>query len=404
MNAETSSGTLLVVNCGSSSLKMAVYTADTETLLASALAERLGTAQARIVIKQPQAVQLPIPAPADHDTAIAAVIDQFRALGVMNEAPLGIGHRTVHGGELFTEASLIDETALDHMRACIPLAPLHAPANLSGIEATRRLFPDTPQVAVFDTAFHQTLSRRAYLYALPYELYENHGVRRYGFHGTSHRFITQSLAHKLDLAENQVSLICAHLGNGCSITAVRDGCSVDTSMGLTPLEGLVMGTRSGDVDPGLFDFLGRLGHNSTAIDRMLNRESGLQGLSGLSNDMRTLEQAAAQGHERARLAIDIFCFRLAKYIGAMMVSLNRLDGLVFTGGIGENSALVRAQTLSHLCLLGFELDEDANREHGQTRNGCISAVGTRPVWVIPTNEELLIARDTLSLIRHATSI
>lgn len=392
------SNTLLIVNSGSSSVKLALYDALTEQLLTTALAERLGTTEARLVIKQPDSVKYTIPSPGKHQQAIQEALTRFKQAGFLEQIPAGIGHRVVHGGEAFTQSARIDASTLTTIEKCIPLAPLHNPANLAGIQALQELFPKVPQVAVFDTAFHQSMTPTAYLYALPYALYEQQGIRRYGFHGTSHRFITQELANRLEKPAAATSLICAHLGNGCSITAIHNGKSVDTSMGFTPLEGLVMGTRSGDIDPGLFDFMIGLGYQPEGISHLLNRESGLLGISGLSNDMRTLEQAASQGHVRAALAIDIFCFRLARYVGAMMASLQQLDGLVFTGGIGENSPHIRAKTLQHLSLLGFRLDHDSNRSHGQNRLGRIDQGNSHPIWVIPTNEELLIARDTRALI------
>ncbi len=271
---------------------------------------------------------------------------------------------------------------IDAIEACSSLAPLHNPANLAGIHAMQALYPNCPQVAVFDTAFHQTLPEAACHYAVPHTLYRDYGVRRYGFHGTSHRWILHQASHRLRKPPEQTSIVSAHLGNGCSVTAVRDGQSVDTSMGLTPLEGLVMGTRSGDVDPGLFDFLLRRGYTAEDIHHMLNHESGLLGLSGVSHDMRTLTEAAADGHEKADLAVNVFCFRLARYIGAMMASLDRLDALVFTGGIGENSTLVRERTLARLGVFGLTSES---------------------TMVIPTDEEQMIAQDTQRLTQGTRS-
>ncbi len=265
------------------------------------------------------------------------------------------------------------------------------------------LFPNVPQVAVFDTAYHQTLPERAYRYALPERCYSDWGVRRYGFHGTSHYFMAHEAARLLDKTPATTSIISAHLGNGCSITAIQNGLSVDTSMGLTPLEGLVMGTRSGDVDPGLFDYLASRGMSASDVHEMLNKESGLQGLSGQTNDMRTLCELADHGHEPSQLAIDVFCFRLARYIGAMTASLTKLDALVFTGGIGENSARIRQDTARHLRLLGIELDPDLNEHHGRWSDGRISSPDSRyPALVIPTNEELVIAREAARLAAAGT--
>ncbi len=389
---------ILVINCGSSSLKLAVFNEQLENT-ASGLAERLGQAGATARFKTPD-TEVTLPAGADHQQALEAMVDTLRSRGLLSGTPLAIGHRVVHGGETFREAALIDDQVQQAIEDCASLAPLHNPVNLTGIRATRALFADVPQVAVFDTAFHHTLPEHAYRYALPDRFYQEWGVRRYGFHGTSHYFMLSETARLLDRSPSTVSLISAHLGNGCSVTAIRDGESVDTSMGLTPLEGLVMGTRSGDVDPGLFDFLRNKGVSGEEVHRILNNESGLLGLSGESNDMRTLEELAASGNQQAALAIDVFCFRLARYIGAMCASLERLDALVFTGGIGENSANVRARTLAHLQLMGFSLDDSRNQQHGRNSNHDISDDQSRfPVMVIPTNEERVIAGEALKAAR-----
>ncbi|WP_417567734.1 acetate/propionate family kinase [Marinobacter sp.] len=388
--------TVLVVNCGSSSLKLALFDGK-HRKLASAIAERLNQTDAFARIDSDEQ-NIPLKPGAPHDEALEALIGAFRERKVMTSLPVAIGHRVVHGGETFREAALIDEGVVSAIEDCAGLAPLHNPVNLSGIRATLALFPGIPQAAVFDTAFHQTLPKRAFLYALPEAWYRNWGVRRYGFHGTSHAFMAVEAARLLGKTPATTSVISAHLGNGCSIAAIRDGLSVDTSMGLTPLEGLVMGTRSGDVDPGLFDFLRSKGVAADEVHRVLNQESGLLGLSGQTNDMRSLCQLADHGHEPSQTAIDVFCFRLARYIGAMMASLRHLDALVFTGGIGENSARVRQETISHLRLMGFELSEDLNKHHGEISDGRIDSSGSRfPVMVIPTNEELVIAREASRL-------
>lgn len=387
---------VLVVNCGSSSLKLALFDKQ-HRKLASALAERLNQpdAYARISGNNHQISLAP---EASHDQALEALVGEFRNQGLMASAPTAIGHRVVHGGETFREAVLINDGVVDAINNCAGLAPLHNPVNLSGIRATLVLFPGVPQAAVFDTAFHQTLPERAFLYAVPRAWYQDWGVRRYGFHGTSHAFMAAEAARILDKPASSTSIISAHLGNGCSITAIRDGASVDTSMGLTPLEGLVMGTRSGDVDPGLFDFLRGKGISAEEVHRVLNQESGLLGLSGQTNDMRSLCELADDGHEPSKLAIEVFCFRLARYIAAMMASLHRLDALVFTGGIGENSARVRQLTLGHLQLLGFETDPGLNHEHGKSSLCRIDSEKSRfPILVIPTNEELVIAREASRL-------
>lgn len=395
--------TLLVVNCGSSSVKLALYDQRAEKLIASAIAENLKSADARLKIIFPRPSEQALPAPGSHQQGIEACLDCFRAQHWLARAPLGIGHRVVHGGESFTASALIDDDVLQAIENCAALAPLHNPANLTGIALLRQIFPRVPQVAVFDTAFHQTLPEYAYLYALPYGLYQDYGVRRYGFHGTSYRHALSQLARDLGKPAAETSLVCAHLGNGCSVAAIRNGQSVDTSMGMTPLEGLVMGTRSGDVDPGLFDFLKKRGFTAEQTHHMLNHDSGLLGLSGYSNDMRTLEAAQDRGEKAAIRAIDVFCFRLARYIGAMLVSVNQPDALVFTGGIGENSATVRARTLAHLQGLNFHFDNRANQDHGQARQGEIQAEGSRRIKVIPANEELMIAADTRTLITAAAN-
>ena len=298
------------------------------------------------------------------------------------------------------------------MRSFSHLAPLHNPANLAGIEAVRALLPDLPQVAVFDTAFHQTMPPHAFRYAVPEEWYTRYGVRRYGFHGISHRFVSEQAAVVLGRPPGELRLVTAHLGNGCSATAVRDGVSVDTTMGLTPLDGLVMGTRSGDVDPGLLSYLaGRTSMGVDELTRALNLESGLEGLSGVGNDMRTVEAAAAGGNERARLALEVFVHRLSKAIAGLVVGLQRLDALVFTGGIGENSAVVRSLVLRQLGFLGLAEDVQANADHGRRTGGRISVAGPVLALVVPTDEELLIARDTARVIAagrrsfaHATPV
>ena len=388
--------TLLVVNCGSSSLKIALFDHNRQKI-ASMLAERLNTPNACYRIGKQQGVTGLAP-DATHREALAVLVDITQKKGLMPNNPVAIGHRVVHGGEAFREAVLVDDGVLAAIEACHSLAPLHNPVNLEGIMATRELFPLVPQVAVFDTAFHQTLPEHAFHYALPQNYYRDWGVRRYGFHGISHAYMLQQAALCLKQSTAESSIISAHLGNGCSITAIRDGKSVDTSMGLTPLEGLAMGTRSGDVDPGLFDYLQNKGISAKQLHNELNHSSGLLGLSGQTNDMRTLSDLAGQGDLSAQLAIDVFCFRLAKYVAAMMASLNRLDALVFTGGIGQNSARVRQQTVNHLTLLGFAIDEHDNDDNGLNRNGRIDCGKSRfPILVIATDEERVIAGEAARL-------
>ena len=386
---------LIVINCGSSSLKFAVFAVDGETVLLKGLAERLGSTEAALKIdRNGETTVIPIPA-ASHHTALGEVIARMTGLH-----PVGIGHRVVHGGEEFTGSVVIDDGVLAAVERCSSLAPLHNPVNLIGVRTARELFPDLPQVAVFDTAFHQTLPPEAFHYAIPYEHYENLKVRRYGFHGTSHHYVSLEAARLLERCPQDTSLITMHLGNGCSACAVKDGRSVDSTMGLTPSEGLVMGTRSGDVDPALHQFLqDQTGMRLSEITAMLNSRSGLLGLSGLSNDMRTLAEAAASGHSRARLAIEVFCYRLAKSVCGLMAALDRIDALVFTGGIGENSAAVRTLTTAHMKILDIDLDERKNARHGRNDGGRISSSDSLiPCLVIPTNEELMIARETLRLI------
>lgn len=388
---------ILVINCGSSSIKFALVDPDQPEFAISGLAERLGSEDAalhwqRDGIKHTQA----IPGD-DHRAALVHLLQRVQETtgGQLH----GIGHRIVHGGEHFTSAQRLDNQVIAAIRAVAPLAPLHNPAGLLGIEAALALYPQLPQVAVFDTAFHQSLPEHAFRYAVPEALYREHGVRRYGFHGTSHRFVSARAAELTGMAVGNSAWLVAHLGNGCSTCAVVNGQSRDTSMGLTPLEGLVMGTRSGDVDPNLHSHLSRtLGWSLEQIDRMLNHDSGLLGLSGLSNDMRSLEQARAEGHVGATLAIEVFCYRLAKSLAAMSCALPRLDGLLFTGGIGENSPLIRSKTVAHLRLLGLKLDEAANERCLRGVSGPIHAQNHTRVLVVPTNEERQIALDTLALL------
>ncbi|MGB0257823.1 MAG: acetate/propionate family kinase, partial [Coraliomargarita sp.] len=315
-----------------------------------------------------------------------------------NSRVVAVGHRVVHGAEEFSGSVLVCDSVLAALERCSALAPLHNPANIAGIRAAQKVFPAIPQVAVFDTAFHQTLPKYAYLYAVPYDWYTEHGVRRYGFHGTSHRYVAGETARRLGKDLNDLSVVIAHLGNGCSACAVECGQSVDTTMGLSPLEGLVMGTRSGDIDPALTEFIANnLGWPLEKIMTALNKQSGLLGLSGKSNDMRTLVEAMEQGDERAALAIEVFAYRLAKSIMGLTAALSKLDAIVFTGGIGENSHKVRAKALAHLRVLNVQVDDALNVENGDATTGCISTESSIPCLVVPTNEELMIARETLSI-------
>ena len=385
---------VLVINCGSSSIKFALLLEDQDFRI-HGLAENLGTPDARIkgvtVGNEPVDIRIPN---ADHRKALEVGLERLA-----NYKPDAIGHRIVHGGTL-TKAELINDEIIEKIRAATPLAPLHNPAHLIGIEATQRLFPDLPQVAVFDTAFHQTMPAHAYRYALPKFLYTEHNVRRYGFHGTSHAYVSER-GSELAGSFKQGGWLTAHLGNGSSTCAIWNGQSVDTSMGLTPLEGLVMGTRSGDVDPSIHSFLAsNLGWDIYKIDKMLNSQSGLLGLSDLSNDMRTLIEASEQGNEDATLAIEVFCYRLAKSLAGLSCGLPRVDGLFFTGGIGENSAYIREKTLAYLPHFGFNLNKDANNDLKRGTEGRIDA-GTGPqIWVIPTDEEGRIAKETASVVQN----
>ena len=310
-----------------------------------------------------------------------------------------VGHRVVHGGEHFTRSVLITDEVLRAIEDCIDLAPLHNPANIKGISAARDLFgAGLPQVAVFDTAFHQTLPEYAYLYALPYQLYRRHRLRRYGFHGTSHRYVAYRYRQLRRIAREQTNIITLHLGNGCSAAAIRGGNSIDTSMGLTPLEGLVMGSRSGDLDPAIIDFIGsKEGLTAHEVESLLNKQSGLLGISGLTSDMRELlDEASENNDRRARLAIEIFCYRARKYIGGYLATMGGAEAVVFTGGIGENSAEIRAKICGNLDWMGLELDSDRNAAHTGGREGIITSNQSRlAAYVIPTDEELLIARDTV---------
>lgn len=392
-----SSRNVLVINSGSSSIKFALVNEDIEEFLIQGLAERLGSSDSVLNWELDGEKHTTLLDGADHQGAFARLLPLVQKA---SEGKLtGIGHRVVHGGAHFTEASALSPEVIDVVRRAAVLAPLHNPAGLIGIEAAMELYPELPHVAVFDTAFHQTMPEHAYRYAVPEYLYTDHHVRRYGFHGTSHMYVSRKAAEMTGLPVDDSCWLVAHLGNGCSTSAVVNGESLDTSMGLTPLEGLVMGTRSGDVDPSLHIHLFRtLGWDAQRIETMLTKESGLLGLSGLSNDMRTLIEAREKGDERATLAIEVFCYRLAKSLAAMGCALPKLDGLIFTGGIGENASLVRSKTLDYLRLLDFKLDDAANLKCVRGQAGIISADNHPRVLVVPTNEERQIAVETLELI------
>jgi acetate kinase len=391
---------VLVLNSGSSSVKFALLRTGSGKRLMAGIGERLGTPEALLRVQR-------FPAPAvderlpegTHRAVVARVLEHATAGLDGGLRLLGAGHRVVHGGEQFSSSILVNDAVIAALRSFSHLAPLHNPANIAGIEAVRAVLPDLPQVAVFDTAFHQTMPPHAFRYAVPEEWYTKYAVRRYGFHGTSHRFVSERAATILGRPLRELRLVTAHLGNGCSASAVRNGASVDTTMGLTPLEGLVMGTRSGDVDPGLLGYMAeRTGLSVGNLTHALNMDSGLQGLAGVGNDMRTVIEAAAEGNERALLALEVFVYRLAKAIAGLVVALDRLDALVFTGGIGENSAVVRSLVLSRLGFLGLAVDAEANADHGRHTGGRVSLAGPVVALVVPTDEELMIARDTVHVI------
>ena len=390
---------ILVLNCGSSSLKGAVLNSENGDVLLSCLGEKLNLADAYITFKvNGQKERVDLSATPNHTGAVGAMLEKLKAMGL--DSQIGaIGHRVVSGGEEYSESVLIDDSVMAAIEKCIPLAPLHNPANLLGIRAAQDIFKGLPNVAVFDTAFHQTMPEHAYMYAIPRKFYRELGLRRYGFHGTSYRFVAEEAANVLGADKNNLKLVIAHLGNGASITAVRNGKSMDTSMGLTPLEGLVMGTRSGDVDPSIFSFLAdNLKLSTQQITDILNKESGLMGISELSSDCRVIEDESLNGHEGAVLALQMFSYRLAKYVASMAVAAGGLDALVFTGGIGENSDIIREKVLNYCEFLGFSVDKEANTAARFGKAGVITAAGSKvKAVVIPTNEELMIAQDTARL-------
>jgi acetate kinase len=402
---------ILVLNCGSSTIKFQLIVTDLDLIeqnadrrLARGVIERIGGEALISLQTEGRSLERTTAQLRDIRAAVDFVIrwvcsDDSGISEVRSVADVhAVGHRVVHGGERFTHSVLITEEVLRGIEDGIELAPLHNPANIKGVLAARELLgAGLPQVAVFDTAFHQTLPDYAYLYALPYQFYRRHRIRRYGFHGTSHRYVAYRYRQLRGIQREQVNIVTLHLGNGCSATAIRAGDSVDTSMGLTPLEGLVMGTRSGDLDPAIIDFIAtKEGLTGQEVESLLNKHSGLLGISGLTSDMRELlSEAEEQNDRRARLAIEIFCYRARKYIGAYLAAMNGADAVVFTGGIGENSAEVRARICDGLQWLGLNLDAERNAAHTGGREGMISADQSRlAAYVIPTDEELLIARDT----------
>jgi acetate kinase len=386
---------VLVINSGSSSIKFSVLDVDTCDVLLAGIAEGINTEQAGLSVNGGDVLSLPQPT---YEAALQAISFELEKRNLMDSVAL-IGHRIAHGGDIFTQSVLITDSVIESIRKVSPLAPLHNYANLSGIESARQLFPGVQQVAVFDTSFHQTLPPEAYLYGLPWKYTEELGVRRYGFHGTSHRYVAHQAYELLGLDEQDSGLIIAHLGNGASICAVRNGQSVDTSMGMTPLEGLMMGTRCGDVDFGAMAWIAsQTNQTMSDLERVVNKESGLLGISGLSSDLRTLEKAWHEGHERAQLAIKTFVHRIARHIAGHAASLDRLDGIIFTGGIGENSVLIRKLVIEHLRVLGLELNTEMNSQPNSLGERIISDKQSRVVCaVIPTNEEKMIALDAIRL-------
>ena len=393
---------VLVINCGSSSLKFQLINSESEAVLAKGLCERIGidgrltyqpaggekNVSEKAMPTHTEAIQFVIDALTDADTGVVKSLDEIGA----------VGHRVVHGGEKFAKSVVVTPEVKAAIAECNDLAPLHNPANLIGIEACESLMPSTPQVVVFDTAFHQTMPEKAYMYGIPYEYYEKYKVRRYGFHGTSHSFVSKRVAEIVGKPYNATKTIVCHLGNGASISAVLNGESVDTSMGLTPLEGLVMGTRSGDIDPAIMEFIAKKENLDIAgIMNVLNKKSGVEGVSGVSSDFRDLEAAAKAGNKRAELAIDVFAYRVAKYVGAYTAAMNGVDNIVFTAGIGENCTFVRTKVCSYLGYLGITIDEEANGKRGEEI--VISTPDSKvKVLVVPTNEELAIARETVALV------
>jgi len=396
---------ILVINCGSSSLKFQLIDAETEKQIAKGLCERIGIEGSQLVYQpaggEKEETLTPMP---DHTKAIELVLNALmnEKTGVVKSlGEIGaVGHRIVHGGEKFASSTVITDEVVEAIRACNDLAPLHNPANLIGIDACKKLMPDTPMVGVFDTAFHQTMPKEAYLYGLPYEYYEKYQVRRYGFHGTSHSYVSKRAAELVGGKYEDMKIIVCHLGNGASISAVKNGRCVDTSMGLTPLEGLIMGTRSGDIDPAIIEYIAH--KENKTIDEMmtvLNKKSGVLGLSdNLSSDFRDLEKSYNAGEDRGVRTIQTFAYRVAKYIGAYTAAMNGVDAICFTAGVGENSPLVRKLACERLGYLGIALDEEKNKARGEEVEISTADSGVK-VLVVPTNEELAIARETYALVK-----
>ena len=394
---------VLVINCGSSSLKYQLIDSDTEAVLAKGLCERIGLDGRLVYQKAGNDKEITEASMPTHKEAIQMVLEALtnektgaiKSLAEVN----AIGHRIVHGGEKFASSAIITDEMIKAVEECNDLAPLHNPANLIGIRVCSELMPNVPQVGVFDTAFHQTMPAKAYLYGLPIEYYKNYKVRRYGFHGTSHSFVSKRAVEFLGLDKDNSKVIVCHLGNGSSISAVQNGKCVDTTMGLTPLEGVVMGTRSGSIDPAIVEYIAKKENLDLAgVMNVLNKKSGLQGMSGVSSDMRDLRAAAAEGNEDAKNAIEVLCYGIAKYVGGYVAAMNGVDAIVFTAGIGENVGMIREKVCSYLGFLGVTIDAKANEAMGEevVISGADSKV---KVAVIPTNEELAICRDTVALVK-----
>ncbi len=396
---------ILVINCGSSSLKFQLINSESEQVLAKGLCERIGI-DGRLVYQAAEGEkEITEAAMPTHTEAVKMVLEALvnpktGAIGSLEEIG-AVGHRVVHGGEAFTKSTLIDDEVIKAVESVSDLAPLHNPANLIGIRACQKLMPGVPMAAVFDTAFHQTMPKEAYMYAIPYKYYEQYKVRKYGFHGTSHSYVSKRAAEILEKPYDSLKTIVCHLGNGASVCAVKNGRSVDTSMGLSPLEGLVMGTRSGDVDPSVLEFIAQKENlDISQVMTVLNKESGVYGVSGVSSDFRDVEAAADAGDARADLAQEMFCYRVAKYIGSYTAAMNGVDAICFTAGLGENSGMIREKICNYLGYLGVKLDEEANKKRGVDL--VISAEDSRvKVLMVPTNEELAIARETSALVQNA---
>ena len=394
---------VLVINCGSSSLKYQLINSDSEAVLAKGLCERIGIDGRLVYQKTGCDKEITEAAMPTHKEAIQMVLDALTndktgAIGSLKEVN-AVGHRVVHGGEKFTKSVIIDDEVIAGVEECSPLAPLHNPANLIGVRACQAIMPGVPNIGVFDTAFHQTMEPVAYMYGLPYEYYEKYKVRRYGFHGTSHSFVSKRAIQMLNLDPDNSKIIVCHLGNGSSISAVKNGKVVDTSMGMTPMEGLVMGTRCGDMDPTIVEYLAHsLNKSLEEVMVILNKKSGVLGISGVSSDFRDLDKASNEGNERAKLAVEVFSYRTAKYIGSYIAAMNGVDAIVFTAGLGENNIVVREQILDHFGYMGITLDKEANQIRGEEK--IISTPDSKvTVAVIPTNEELAIAHETVALLK-----